>query len=471
MGERFDAHAAEPLDRSRFERSSSPGRLGPRRQHHRIHLEPSCSHRLDRQQGVVDRPEPGGCRDHHAEVRARGRSRGRGSRGSAAPASRRPPRRRAGRRRAPASAAALVQPSRVDRLAGQLGAEVGRDRRPVAIGRDLVVGLTRAGGAAQQLVVGLAAVVEAADRRLEHGDPSPAVAAVRAITAATTVLPTSVPVPVTKTPSTGHARLRREPCVRRRREAVRLSARRRCPQRPGRARRGRSPRGGAQLVGTVARHHGQAQPRASLGHGRRPDRLGEDAAVEGSLAERHRASRVADDHRHDLGPRAGRAEALGAERLAQAWRRCGAAARPGRGASRAARARRARRRPTAAAGAVEKMNGREVLTSSSITCARGADVRAVAAQRLAQRADDDVDLAAEPGRGNRRRARPARARRCRAPRRPRAWQPYRRARLDQLDQRRDVAVHREDAVGDDQLRRDRRPARARTARCSRSRWR
>ena len=79
----------------------------------------------------------------------------------------------------------------------------------------------------------------------------------------------------------------------------------------------------------------------------------------------------------------------------------------------------------------------------------GADVGAVGAERLAERADDDVDLAAEAGGGDR--AAPAGAER---PGRVRLvdHQPAAVAagQLEQLRQRRDVAVHREDAVGDDQ---------------------
>ena len=47
------------------------------------------------------------------------------------------------------------------------------------------------------------------------------------------------------------------------------------------------------------------------------------------------------------------------------------------------------------------MNGRAVLTSSSTDLGAGADVGAVAAERLAERADDHVHLAAEPGLGDR----------------------------------------------------------------------
>ena len=58
-----------------------------------------------------------------------------------------------------------AQPRRVDLLAGQRRRQVRRGRRAVAVGRDLLVALARAGGAAQQLVVGLAGLVEAGDAR------------------------------------------------------------------------------------------------------------------------------------------------------------------------------------------------------------------------------------------------------------------------------------------------------------------
>ena len=47
------------------------------------------------------------------------------------------------------------------------------------------------------------------------------------------------------------------------------------------------------------------------------------------------------------------------------------------------------------------MKGRAELTRKSIVSALGADVGAVGAERLAEGADDDVDLAAEPGGGDR----------------------------------------------------------------------
>ena len=82
---------------------------------------------------------------------------------------------------------------------------------------------------------------------------------------------------------------------------------------------------------------------------------------------------------------------------------------------------------------------------------RGAGVGAVAAERLAERADDHVDLAGEPGGGDRpASAGPERAGAVRLVDHQQAVVAA--GELDELAQRRDVAVHREDAVGDDQPR-------------------
>ena len=118
--------------------------------------------------------------------------------------------------------------------------------------------------------------------------------------------------------------------------------------------------------------------------------------------------------------------------------------------------------PSAAAtagggGAVEKMNGRAVLTRKSTSSARAADVGAVAAERLAERADDDVDLAAQARRRRPSRARPGPSAPVACASSTISRQPWRRASSRQLRERRDVAVHREDAVGDDQRGRGRRP--------------
>ena len=74
----------------------------------------------------------------------------------------------------------------------------------------------------------------------------------------------------------------------------------------------------AQLVGAVVGHHRQPQARAARRDGRRADRLGEDAALERALAERHRAARVADDApARSASASRSCAQALGRERLAQ----------------------------------------------------------------------------------------------------------------------------------------------------------
>ena len=159
---------------SRFDASTVGGSVGPRREHDRGDLEPDRPRRLDRQQGVVDRPQAGRGGDHHRQPQLPGevahqvaeRQRDQQAADALADqdvgASPRRPRRRAssapGSIRSPASSAA----------------EVRRDRRAVAVGRDLLVGLRRPGGAAEQRVVGLARsppVVQAADRRLEDRDP------------------------------------------------------------------------------------------------------------------------------------------------------------------------------------------------------------------------------------------------------------------------------------------------------------
>src|SRR5687767_10927150 len=109
----------------------------------------------------------------------------------------------------------------------------------------------------------------------------------RASTPATTVLPTSVPVPVTKTPSTARLCRWAKGC----RPAIDPELPRGLADHPGCA---------LKLVGTMVRHHGQAQPRSSLGDRRRPDRLREDPAVERPLAEPDGLACVAHHHRNDL---------------------------------------------------------------------------------------------------------------------------------------------------------------------------
>src|SRR5256714_14759678 len=123
---------------------------------------------------------------------------------------------------------------------------------------------------------------------------APAAVSDRAITAATTVLPTSVPVPVTKKPRTHlcraqQARCRGDPLFRPPWDDVQLLS---CL--PDHARRR------AQLVGSVVGHHRKSQPRGSLGHRRRPDPLRENPAFERPLTQRHRPPRLSDYDRNDL---------------------------------------------------------------------------------------------------------------------------------------------------------------------------
>ncbi len=223
----------------------------------------------------------------------------------------------------------------VDRHAGQLGGEVRRDGGAEAVGRDL--GRGHPGAAGEQLVVGrlvaglelgaeagrggarLGLVVEPGDDRLEGTDqPLRARRSAAISAAATTVLPTSVSVPVTKSPRIalrtslpkGSGSSCRAPCrstrpgpivdERRAHQAAAASspatarrssgwpagaaaATRHADARPeARLQRGAAegPGRGAQLLARVGRHHRQAQPRGAGGHGRRPDRLGEDAGLD-----------------------------------------------------------------------------------------------------------------------------------------------------------------------------------------------
>ena len=98
--------------------------------------------------------------------------------------------------------------------------------------------------------------------------------------------------------------------------------------------------------------------------------------------------------------------------------------------------------------AVEKMNGPGAVDEELGQLGRPADVGAVAAEGLAERADQDVHLVLEAGRGDR--AAPAGSQAAgpvglvdHEPAAVAARQ------LGELRQGRDVAVHREDAVGDD----------------------
>ena len=163
LAERGDRLAVGALDLARL--------LRPGGEDDRGDLEAGGAGRLERQQRVVDRAEPGGGGDRPAGSRGRRRGRGPGSR--AASGTSRPPTPSQTRASAPAAAARAASRSRsgLDLLAGQRRGQVRRGRRPVAVGGDLLVALVGAGGAAQQLVVGLARLLEAGDGGLEDGDP------------------------------------------------------------------------------------------------------------------------------------------------------------------------------------------------------------------------------------------------------------------------------------------------------------
>ena len=142
VGKGGDRLAVGPLDLARLLRPGVEDDGGD--------LEAGGAGGLDRQQGVVDRAEAGARRRSPAGSRGRRRGRGRGRRGRAGPAGRRRPRRRARRRPSAAARAACAQALRVDLLAGQRRGEVGRGRRPVAVGGDLArrSGSSRRRGAA-----------------------------------------------------------------------------------------------------------------------------------------------------------------------------------------------------------------------------------------------------------------------------------------------------------------------------------
>ena len=256
-------------------------------------------------------------------------------------------------------------------------------------------------------------------------------------------------------PSAGAPRRRRRTPARARPPPGRSSA----PRRSGRSAVGRRPlRSAARAriraasrssAARVRRHHREPQPRRAVGHRRRPDRLREDALLERRLADPHREVGVADDQRHDLRLRARDVEALARELVAQ---RRGVVGQPLDAARLLLRAARAPPSPPprpAGGRPVEKISGRALLTRYPRHRVVAGDERAVGAERLAERADDHVDLALEPGLGDgAAAARPERAGAVRvvdhhahvvAPRE-----------LDDLLERRDVAVHREHAVGHDQ---------------------
>ncbi len=203
-----------------------------------------------------------------------------------------------------------------------------------------------------------------------------------------------------------------------------------------------------QVRDSVGGHDGQTQATGAGRDGRWPDGLGEDPIGEEPLAERHRVAGLSDHQRNDLCVRSGRLQAFGPEPVTeyggirpQALHPLGAFGEQLQ-SRRCSRHRRGRRsgREDERAGGVDQEVGQ---------LPRAADVGAVAAERLAQGPDDQVDLARQAAGGHRAPApgpetaggvglidhQPA----AMAPRQGR-----------QLPQRRDVPVHGEDAVGDDQ---------------------
>ena len=273
-------------------------------------------------------------------------------------------------------------------------------------------------------------------------------------------------------PRTGGRRDRRSAFVRG--TALRGSDRHagRRPPAGGERRLAEHPGGLAQLVLRVRGHDREAQPRRAVGDRGRADRLREDPALERGLADPHRdvgrrrrsAGRSGSSSRRPRSPRA-RARRAGPRR----WR-CRRSTRRGCSNEQVERGHRAGDRRRRRGGGEDQR-------------ARGVgEVRGHLARRT---------------RRTRRRSRaPCRA--CRRPRRPRPRaRPRRRAaavgadaagavrlvdddtrvvalgELDDALQRRDVAVHREHAVGDDERRavRPRRPSPSRTACCRpHSRW-
>ena len=157
---------------SRFERSISPGSSRPGGEHDRGHLEPGRPRRLDRQQGVVDRPEPGRGGDHHRQAEVAGEVADQVVRRQRDEEARRRPRRPAGRRPRAAACAArrAAAPGRSARRparrrgAARPAARSGRARSRRRTAREPAARRSSSWS-------GSPGVVEPADRRLEDGDP------------------------------------------------------------------------------------------------------------------------------------------------------------------------------------------------------------------------------------------------------------------------------------------------------------
>ena len=113
---------------SRFDARSA--RLGrPRSQHDGGDRQADGARRLDRQQGVVDRAEPGGGSDYDGSPRSTARSAHQVARAQRDESARRLPHRSA-RRHSPPQRRREPQAPGVDLLAGQLGGQVRRGRGP-----------------------------------------------------------------------------------------------------------------------------------------------------------------------------------------------------------------------------------------------------------------------------------------------------------------------------------------------------
>ena len=157
------------------------------------------------------------------------------------------------------------------------------------------------------------------------------------------------------------------------------------------------PRGLAQLLARVRRHHRQPQARRALGHGRRADRLGEHAALERQLAHPHRerrrrrrrSARSGSSSPRRRSPRGAARRAAPRRSPAGASTRSGCVARRSSAASAPGRHGRRRR------GREDERPRRVHQQLRHGVVARGE--RAVGAERLAERADDDVDLVLEAG--------------------------------------------------------------------------
>ena len=363
----------------------------------------------------VRRPPP------PAVPRSRARS-GPGSRSSAAPGSRRRPRRPAGRRpRSPRARRRAAGPGRsprrparrrgAGRPAGRSGTGAISSSPWLDPGREPEQGVVRELGGALPDLRAERVVVEAADRGLEDGDP----VARRARRAGDR--------------GRGHdglADLRAGAGDEDARASGRLAQRGSGHLAAGREEAELRAASADQPAPHAEGRRPGGSPSPSAAAGRSP--AGPSAA--GSPARRHRSSSRRSQRAiaSSASPitsgticvlRPDRLEALGAQSLAQRGRVGRAGARPARGARPAARARPRPRRRRRGRGGREDERPRGV-DRKSISSRGAADVGAVAAERLAERPDDHVDLAGQARRRDRARARRDRCSRWRGPRRPSA---------------------------------------------------